>query len=39
MEDRVLSFLPLSHIFDRGCSQWTAIWVGASIAYADSPLL
>lgn len=36
-EDRVLSFLPLSHIFDRGCSQWTAIWVGASIAYADSP--
>ncbi len=36
-EDRVLSFLPLSHIFDRGCSQWVAIWVGASIAYADSP--
>lgn len=36
-EDRVLSFLPLSHIFDRGCSQWAAIWVGASIAYADSP--
>ncbi|MGI5880232.1 MAG: AMP-dependent synthetase/ligase [Syntrophomonadaceae bacterium] len=35
-EDRVLSFLPLSHIFDRGCSQWMAIWVGASIAYADS---
>lgn len=36
-EDRVLSFLPLSHIFDRGCSQWMALWVGASIAYADSP--
>ena len=36
-EDRTLSFLPLSHIFDRGCSQWLAIWVGASIAYADSP--
>ncbi|SHG36499.1 long-chain acyl-CoA synthetase [Thermosyntropha lipolytica DSM 11003] len=35
--DTVLSFLPLSHIFDRGCSQWTAIWVGATIAYADSP--
>ncbi len=35
--DRVLSFLPLSHIFDRGCSQWIAIWLGASIAYADSP--
>lgn len=36
-EDRTLSFLPLAHIFDRGCSQWAAIWVGASIAYADSP--
>ena len=36
-EDRVLSFLPLSHIFDRACSQWAAIWLGASIAYADSP--
>ncbi|MBO8159170.1 long-chain fatty acid--CoA ligase [Thermosyntropha sp.] len=35
--DTVLSFLPLSHIFDRGCSQWTAIWHGATIAYADSP--
>lgn len=35
-EDRVLSFLPLSHIFDRCCSQWAAIWLGASIAYADS---
>lgn len=36
-EDTVLSFLPLSHIFDRGCSQWLAIWRGATIAYADSP--
>jgi long-chain acyl-CoA synthetase len=36
-EDTVLSFLPLSHIFDRGCSQWLAIWMGATIAYADSP--
>lgn len=35
-EDRVLSFLPLSHIFDRACSQWAAICLGASIAYADS---
>lgn len=36
-EDVALSFLPLSHIFDRGCSQWMAIWKGATIAYADSP--
>lgn len=36
-KDTVLSFLPLSHIFDRGCSQWIAIWIGATIAYADSP--
>lgn len=36
-EDTVLSFLPLSHIFDRGCSQWLAIWRGATIAYADGP--
>lgn len=36
-EDRVLSFLPLSHIFDRVCSQWAALSLGASIAYADSP--
>lgn len=35
--DLVLSFLPLSHIFDRACSQWVAIYQGASIAYADSP--
>lgn len=35
--DVVLSFLPLSHIFDRTCSQWNAIFRGASIAYADSP--
>lgn len=36
-EDVALSFLPLSHIFDRGCSQWMAIWKGAAISYADSP--
>lgn len=34
--DLVLSFLPLSHIFDRMCSQWLAIYRGATIAYADS---
>ncbi|MEA1960295.1 MAG: long-chain fatty acid--CoA ligase [Bacillota bacterium] len=36
-KDRSLSFLPLSHVFERGCGQWIPIWVGASIAYADSP--
>jgi long-chain acyl-CoA synthetase len=36
-KDTVLSFLPLSHIFDRACSQWLAIWLGATICYADSP--
>ncbi|MEA1961354.1 MAG: long-chain fatty acid--CoA ligase [Bacillota bacterium] len=35
--DLVLSFLPLSHIFDRMCSQWIGIYRGATIAYADSP--
>ncbi|HZK43144.1 MAG TPA: long-chain fatty acid--CoA ligase [Syntrophomonadaceae bacterium] len=36
-DDLVLSFLPLSHIFDRMCSQWLAIYRGATVAYADSP--
>ena len=36
-EDVCLSFLPLSHIFDRGCSQMLAIYTGACIAYADKP--
>lgn len=36
-EDVSLSFLPLSHIFDRGSCQMLAIWVGACIAYADKP--
>ncbi len=35
--DRTLCFLPLSHIFDRGSCQLTAIIYGASIAYADKP--
>jgi len=34
--DVTLSFLPLSHIYDRGVTQWTAIWNGATICYADS---
>jgi long-chain acyl-CoA synthetase len=35
-EDLTLSFLPLSHIFDRGSCQWMALWQGATIAYADN---
>lgn len=35
--DVTLSFLPLSHIFDRGSCQLTAIWVGACICYGDKP--
>ncbi|MGE5455347.1 MAG: AMP-dependent synthetase/ligase [Methylocystaceae bacterium] len=35
--DVTLSFLPLAHIYDRGVTQWTAIWNGATICYADSP--
>lgn len=36
-EDVCLSFLPLSHIFDRGCSQMLAVYAGACIAYGDKP--
>ncbi|HBV98301.1 MAG: hypothetical protein JL50_19695 [Peptococcaceae bacterium BICA1-7] len=36
-EDVCLSFLPLSHIFDRGCCQMLGVYVGACIAYADRP--
>ncbi|MGE5379437.1 MAG: AMP-dependent synthetase/ligase [Methylocystaceae bacterium] len=36
-QDVTLSFLPLSHIYDRGVTQWTAIWNGSTICYADSP--
>ncbi|HON77457.1 MAG TPA: long-chain fatty acid--CoA ligase [Spirochaetota bacterium] len=36
-EYTTLCFLPLSHIFDRGSCQATAIMCGATIAYADSP--
>ena len=36
-EDVCLSFLPLSHIFDRGCAQMLAVYTGACIAYADKP--
>ncbi|GBF32348.1 long-chain-fatty-acid--CoA ligase [Desulfocucumis palustris] len=36
-EDVCLSFLPLSHIFDRGSGQMLAIFTGACIAYGDKP--
>lgn len=36
-EDVCLSFLPLSHIFERGCCQMLGVYVGACIAYADRP--
>lgn len=36
-EYTTLCFLPLAHIFDRGSCQLAAIYVGATIAYADSP--
>jgi long-chain acyl-CoA synthetase len=34
--DRFLSFLPLSHMFERTCGYYTAIWAGAQTVYARS---
>ncbi|WP_372523515.1 long-chain fatty acid--CoA ligase [Sulfuricaulis sp.] len=34
--DRFLSFLPLSHMFERTCGYYSAIWAGALTVYARS---
>lgn len=35
--DVLLSFLPLSHTYERQCSQMQSICLGGTIAYAESP--
>lgn len=34
--DRFLSFLPMSHVYERVAGQWLPVIVGASIAYSKS---
>jgi long-chain acyl-CoA synthetase len=34
--DRFLSFLPLSHMFERTCGYYSALWAGAQTVYARS---
>jgi len=36
VSDRFLSFLPLSHMFERTCGYYSAIWAGAQTVYARS---
>lgn len=35
-QDRVLSFLPLSHVFERTCGYYTVIGIGGAIYYAEA---
>ena len=37
--DRFLSFLPLSHMFERTCGYYAAMWTGAQTVYARSVTL
>jgi long-chain acyl-CoA synthetase len=36
LDDRFLSFLPLSHMFERTCGYYSAMWAGAQTVYARS---
>ncbi|MEW6329973.1 MAG: long-chain fatty acid--CoA ligase [Pseudomonadota bacterium] len=36
LDDRFLSFLPLSHMFERTCGYYSPMWAGAQTVYARS---